>query len=51
MTYLERVTELQEEIISNIHHSEEISLNTFNEYNRIIDDVMYDDKEWNDEYK
>lgn len=51
MTYLDRVEELKEEIRDNIHHSDNISLDTFNEYNRIIDHVMYGSKTWDDEYK
>lgn len=51
MTYLDRASELQDEIRHNIGHSEEITLNVVNEWNEIITDVMYGEKHWDDEYR
>ena len=51
MTYLERADELQDEIRDGINHSDEIELSVVEEWNKIVVDVMYGDKHWDDEYK
>ena len=51
MTYLEKADELQDEIRHGINHSDEIELGVVEEWNRIIQDVMYGSKRWEDEYK
>lgn len=51
MTYLDRATELEEDIRHDISHSDEISIDVVEEWNRIIQDVMYGSKTWDDEYK
>ena len=51
MTYLERIDELQYEIRYGMNHSDEIELSVIVEWNKIIEDVMYGDKHWDDEYK
>ena len=51
MTYLDRATELEEDIKHNLNHSDEISLSAVIEWNRIVGEVMGGDKKWDDEYK
>lgn len=51
MTYLEKISELKEDIQHDLNHSDCISLSAIKEHNRIIDEVMYGDKGWDDEYK
>lgn len=51
MTYSDRATELQDDIRHDLNHSDEISLDSVKEWNRIICDVMYGSKTWDDEYK
>lgn len=50
MTYLDRATELEEDIKHDINHSDEISLSSVMEWNQIIQDVMYGTKNWDDEF-
>ena len=51
MTYLDRITELNEEIMDNIHHSDEIFLSVIEERNHIIGEVMGGNKDWDDKYR
>ena len=51
MTYLDRIRELNDSLMHDIHHSDEISISEVEERNRIVQDVMYGTKDWDDEYK
>ena len=52
MTYLEKASELQDEIRHGINHSDDISLTVVEEWNRIINLIMYSGtKDWDDEYE
>ncbi len=51
MTYLDRITELNDSIIHDIRHCNEISINEVEERNRIVKEVMYDTKNWDNEYE
>jgi hypothetical protein len=51
MTYLDRISELNDSIMHDIHHTDEFSINEVEERNRIVQDVMYGTKDWDDEYE
>lgn len=51
MTYLDRIEELNDSIMHDIHHTDEISISEIEERNRIVQDVMCGTKDWDDEYK
>ena len=50
MTYLDRITELNDNIMHDIHHSDEISISEVEERNWIAQEVMGGIKDWDDEY-
>ena len=50
MTYLDRIAELNDSIMHDIRHCNEISINEVEERNRIIKEVMYGTKDWEDEH-
>lgn len=51
MTYLDRITELNDSIMHDIHHADKISINEVKERNRIVEEVMYGTKNWDDKYE
>ena len=50
MTYLDRITELNDSIMHDIHHSDTISISEVEERNRIVKEVMYGTIDWDNEY-
>lgn len=50
MTYLNRASELQEDIMHDLNHSDEISLESVKEWNDIVAEVMGGEKDWYDVY-
>lgn len=50
MTYEEMATELENDIKHDINHSNTISLESVEKWNRIITAVMYGSTNWRDEY-
>lgn len=50
MTYLDRIAELNDSIMHDIHHADEVSTSEVEERNRIVQEVMGGTKDWDDEY-
>lgn len=50
MTYLEKLEIVQDNIREAMGSSDNISTADYQVYNQIIDDVMFGNKDWDDEY-